>query len=56
MINGSFPDISIAINTAQKMGLRIPGLELAKSLYLELVSMGEENSGTQALYKLYNQD
>lgn len=49
-------DITIALDAAQEMGIRIPGLELAKSLYLELMSMGEENSGIQALYKLYHQD
>lgn len=35
------------------MGMETPGLELAKLLYERLAGMGEENSGTQALYKLY---
>ncbi|SFS73517.1 NAD(P)-dependent oxidoreductase [Paenibacillus sp. BC26] len=62
MINGNFEpgfyvkhfikDMGIALDAAKEMGLLTPGLELAKSLYDELVSKGEENSGTQALYKL----
>ncbi|MGI6553362.1 MAG: NAD(P)-dependent oxidoreductase [Clostridia bacterium] len=46
-------DMNIALESAQEMGLQTPGLELAKSLYDKLAQMGEENSGTQALYKLY---
>ncbi|AZN43906.1 NAD(P)-dependent oxidoreductase [Paenibacillus albus] len=45
-------DMGIALDAAKEMGLLTPGLELAKSLYDELASKGEENSGTQALYKL----
>ena len=46
-------DMTIAMATAQAMGLLTPGLELAKSLYDKLAEQGEENSGTQALIKLY---
>lgn len=46
-------DIKIAIDSAQEMGLKTPGLELAKSLYEKLAAEGEENSGTQVLIKLY---
>lgn len=46
-------DMTIALTTAQAMGLLTPGLELAKSLYDKLAEQGEENSGTQALIKLY---
>ena len=46
-------DMKIALESAQEMGLAMPGLELAKSLYEQLAAEGEENSGTQALYKLY---
>jgi 3-hydroxyisobutyrate dehydrogenase len=46
-------DMTIALESAKEMGLMTPGLELAKSLYEQLVAEGEENSGTQALYKLY---
>ena len=46
-------DMTIALNAAQQMGLLTPGLELAKTLYEKLAEKGEENSGTQALFKLY---
>ncbi|WP_047152764.1 NAD(P)-dependent oxidoreductase [Aneurinibacillus tyrosinisolvens] len=48
-------DMGIALGAAKEMGLMTPGLELAKSLYEELADKGEENSGTQALYKLIDQ-
>ena len=64
MINGDFEpgfyikhfikDMRIALNQP-KMGMSTPGLTLAKSLYDELANQGEENSGTQALYKLLKQ-
>lgn len=44
-------DMTIAIESAESMGFHTPGLALAKKLYEELAEMGEENSGTQALYK-----
>lgn len=47
-------DMNIALESAKEMGLKTPGLELAKSLYEKLVTEGEENSGTQVLFKLYN--
>ncbi len=46
-------DLSIALESAQAMGLRTPGLALAKQLYEELAAAGGEDNGTQALYKLY---
>ncbi|WP_088185820.1 NAD(P)-dependent oxidoreductase [Desulfosporosinus sp. FKA] len=46
-------DMTIALNAADEMGLLTPGLKLAKSLYDKLAAAGEENSGTQSLYKLY---
>ncbi len=46
-------DLSIALESAQAMGLRTPGLALARQLYEELAAAGGENDGTQALYKLY---
>jgi 3-hydroxyisobutyrate dehydrogenase len=45
-------DMTIASQEANQMNLELPGLALIKSLYEELASLGEENSGTQALYKL----
>lgn len=47
-------DMNIALEAAEEMGLLTPGLKLAKSLYEELADKGEAESGTQALFKLYN--
>ncbi|WP_026678835.1 NAD(P)-dependent oxidoreductase [Fictibacillus gelatini] len=65
IINGDFSpgfyvkhfikDMKIALESAEEMGLQVPGLSLAKQLYEELAQMGEENSGTQALYKRLKQ-
>jgi 3-hydroxyisobutyrate dehydrogenase len=62
MINGDFnpgfyikhfiKDMKIALECAKEMDLDTPGLKLAKSLYEELENKSEENSGTQALFKL----
>lgn len=46
-------DMKIAIESAQQMGLDTPGLQQAIKLYEQLESQGEEDSGTQALFKLY---
>jgi 3-hydroxyisobutyrate dehydrogenase len=46
-------DMKIALEEAESLQLQLPGLELAKSMYEELAAKGEENSGTQALYKKY---
>jgi 3-hydroxyisobutyrate dehydrogenase len=46
-------DMRIAIEESEKMGMEAPGLSLAKSLYDQLAEKGEENSGTQALYKYW---
>ena len=63
MINGDFEpgfyikhiikDMTIALEEADKMGMDAPGLALSKSMYDQLAEAGEENSGTQALYKYY---
>ena len=63
MINGDFgpgfyikhfiKDMNIALEEAGKMGMVAPGLALSKSMYDQLAEAGEENSGTQALYKHY---
>lgn len=47
-------DMGIALEEANAMGMETPGLELAKKMYDELAEKGEENSGTQALYKLWD--
>lgn len=46
-------DMTIALSEAEQMGMMTPGLSLAKSLYEKLAEQGEENSGTQALYKYW---
>jgi len=46
-------DMTIALEEAETMGMKAPGLDLAKSLYDKLAAVGEEDSGTQALYKLW---
>ncbi|MFZ7942116.1 MULTISPECIES: NAD(P)-dependent oxidoreductase [Bacillaceae] len=63
MLNGNFEpgfyikhfikDMKIAIDEAERMDMDVPGLSLAKSLYDQLAEKGEENSGTQALYKYW---
>ncbi|MGG1678904.1 NAD(P)-dependent oxidoreductase [Neobacillus sp. NRS-1170] len=47
-------DMKIALDEAELMGIEFPGLSLAKSLYYLLAEKGEGNSGTQALYKYWN--
>lgn len=47
-------DMKIAIEESERMGLELPGLSLAKSMYEELAANGEEESGTQALFKYWN--
>lgn len=46
-------DMGIALQSAEEMGLALPGLTLAKSLYDQLAAMGESDSGTQVLYKWF---
>ncbi|MDR4886686.1 NAD(P)-dependent oxidoreductase [Fredinandcohnia sp. QZ13] len=46
-------DMGIALEEAKAMGMETPGLELAKKMYDELAEKGEENSGTQAIFKLW---
>lgn len=46
-------DMKIALEEAELIGMEAPGLALAKSLYDQLAERGEENSGTQALYKYW---
>jgi 3-hydroxyisobutyrate dehydrogenase len=48
-------DMRIAIEESDGMGITLPGLLLAKSLYDELAEDGYENKGTQALYHHWNQ-
>lgn len=65
MLNGDFApgfyikhfikDMTIALQSAEEIGLETYGLRQAKALYERLAAAGEENSGTQALFKLYRQ-
>lgn len=48
-------DMSIALAEAERLGLALPGLSLAKSLYDKLIAEGFREEGTQALYRLYTQ-
>lgn len=66
MLNGNFEpgfyvkhfikDMKIAKEESELFGMKAPGLDLALSLYEKLAAMGEENSGTHALYKLWKQE
>ncbi|AZB42600.1 NAD(P)-dependent oxidoreductase [Bacillus sp. FJAT-42376] len=49
-------DMKIAKEESESFGMKVPGLDLALSLYEKLEEMGEENSGTHALYKLWKQE
>ncbi|WP_112179690.1 MULTISPECIES: NAD(P)-dependent oxidoreductase [Paraliobacillus] len=46
-------DMKICLETAKDMEMITPGLELSLSLYEQLAEEGEEDSGTQALIKLF---
>ena len=46
-------DMRIAIESAEEMGLDLPGLKLTKTLYQKLAAQGGEDFGTQALLKIY---
>lgn len=45
-------DMKIALEESESMEIKLPGLELAKALYDELVEAKKENKGTQVLYEL----
>ncbi|MFZ3579427.1 NAD(P)-dependent oxidoreductase [Virgibacillus sp. DJP39] len=47
-------DMTIALESAKDMGLLTPGLALSLELYTELAEQGEQESGTQALIKLFS--
>jgi 3-hydroxyisobutyrate dehydrogenase len=46
-------DMGIALKEAEKMRLSLPGLALAQQFYLAAMSMGLEENGTQALYRVF---
>ena len=45
-------DMTIAIESAEELGLSTPGLSLSLELYKELAEKGDADSGTQSLIKL----
>lgn len=47
-------DMTIALESAQEMGVMTPGLSLSLDMYKELANMGESDSGTQALIKYFD--
>lgn len=48
-------DMTIALEAATEMGLETPGLKLSLNLYKDLAEKGENDSGTQALIKYFEQ-
>lgn len=48
-------DMSIALAECERLGLDLPGLALARSLYQRLIDGGYGEEGTQALYRVYTQ-
>lgn len=46
-------DLRIALEEADRMGLELPGLALARRLYEQVASQGGADLGTQALYLAY---
>ena len=63
MLNGDFEpgfyvkhflkDMDIALTEAEEMNLKLPGLELARSMYNRLATNGLGDKGTQVLYENY---
>lgn len=49
MVDHFIKDLAIAVNEAETLGLNLPGLTLARSLYEQVRDMGYGRSGTQAL-------
>ena len=50
MVEHFIKDLGIALNEAENMKLSLPGLALAKQLYLSVLANGGAQKGTQALY------
>ncbi len=46
-------DLRIAVESAERMGIDLPGLTLAKRLYESLAEQGGSEFGTQAIWLLY---
>jgi 3-hydroxyisobutyrate dehydrogenase len=50
MIDHFLKDMGIALDEAERMGLKLPGLGLVRSLYAEAAKAGHGREGTQALF------
>lgn len=50
MVEHFIKDLGIALEEAEQMKLSLPGLALAKQLYLSVMALGKGTKGTQALY------
>jgi 3-hydroxyisobutyrate dehydrogenase len=50
MVEHFIKDLGIALEEAEQMRLSLPGLALAKQLYLSVMALGKGTKGTQALY------
>ncbi|MEP6992722.1 MAG: NAD(P)-dependent oxidoreductase [bacterium] len=48
-------DIRIAVESAEALGLPLPGMLNAQELYERVESLGWDESGTQVLYRLYTE-
>jgi len=49
MVEHIVKDMRLALDECRRLGIRLPGLELAESLYARLAARGEGRLGTQAL-------
>jgi 3-hydroxyisobutyrate dehydrogenase len=49
-------DLSIALDECGELGFELPALKLAKTLYQKLSLSGGDDFGTQALFKVYNEE
>jgi 3-hydroxyisobutyrate dehydrogenase len=49
MVDHFIKDLGIALKECERMGLELPGLALARSLYRKVSQLGHGRSGTQAL-------
>ena len=47
-------DVTIALESAEELGIMTPGLDLSLSLYRRLAEQGGEDAGTQALINLFS--
>jgi 3-hydroxyisobutyrate dehydrogenase len=51
MIDHFIKDMGIALEETRRMGIHLPGLELAEKLYARASALGHGRDGTQALYQ-----